>query len=291
MKTELTAEHQELIVQFQNNEITEYHIYSRLANREKGKNAKILQKIANDEKRHAEQWQNYSGIAPTPNRFLIFFYLLMARIFGLTFSVKMLERGEESAERNYSKIVQVIPEAQAIIDDEIKHEQMLVEMIDEERIGYISSMVLGLNDALVELTGALAGFTLAMQNSKIIGMAGLITGIAASLSMAASEYLSEKSDQGEKDPLRAAVYTGIAYILAVVILVLPFFLFTNYLLALALTLLSAIIIILIFSYFVAVVKDTPFFKFFGEMVLISMGVAAISFGIGWLARMVFKIEV
>ncbi|GAB4335947.1 MAG: VIT1/CCC1 transporter family protein [Calditrichia bacterium] len=291
MKTELSMEHRQLILQFQKNEITEFHIYSRLAKREKGKNAKILQKIANDEKRHAEQWREYSGVAPSPNRLLIFFYLLMARIFGLTFSVKMLERGEESAEKNYSKIVRVIPEAQAIIDDEIKHEQMLVEMIDEERIGYISSMVLGLNDALVELTGALAGFTLAMQNSKIIGMAGLITGIAASLSMAASEYLSEKSDQGEKDPLRAAVYTGIAYILAVVILVLPFFLIGNYFLALALTLFSAILIILVFSYFVAVVKDTSFIKFFREMVLISMSVAAISFGIGWLARMIFKIEV
>ena len=35
-------------------------------------------------------------------------------------------------------------------------------MINDERLQYISSMVLGINDALVELTGAPAGFTFAL---------------------------------------------------------------------------------------------------------------------------------
>ncbi|MFZ0389129.1 MAG: VIT1/CCC1 transporter family protein [Calditrichia bacterium] len=289
-QTALDKQTIELIRTFQKNEISEYHIYSALAKREGGGNGRVLQKIAEDEKKHYEQWSRYSGAAVKPNRWLITFYLLIARIFGITFAIKMMEKGEEKAEQHYKEVISKIPEARSIMQDEMDHEKLLVEMIDEEKIGYISSMVLGLNDALVELTGALAGFTLALQNSRIIGMAGLITGIAATLSMAASEYLSQKSEPDEKDPLRAAFYTGLAYIGAVVLLVIPFFLLQNYYLALALTLFIAVLIILLFSQFVSVVKDIGFAKFFWEMILISFGVAAISFFIGWIARLIFKVE-
>ncbi|MDI6704563.1 MAG: VIT1/CCC1 transporter family protein [bacterium] len=82
-------------------------------------------------------------------------------------------------------------------------------------------MVLGLNDALVELTGALAGFTFALQNTRVVAMAGLITGVAASLSMTTSEYLSTKSEGGAKSPFKASVYTGSAYVLTVMFLIFP----------------------------------------------------------------------
>jgi len=99
-----------------------------------------------------------------------------------------------------------------------------IDMIDEERLRYVGSMVLGLNDALVELTGALAGLTLALQNTRLVAMTGLITGVAGSLSMAASEYLSTKSEGGVKEPFRASVYTGFAYVLTVIFLILPYLL-------------------------------------------------------------------
>lgn len=88
-------------------------------------------------------------------------------------------------------------------------------------------MVLGLNDALVELTGVLAGLTLALQNTRLVAMTGFITGIAASLSMSASEYLSAKSEEGPQDPLKASIYTGSAYVLTVLFLIFPYLLFTN----------------------------------------------------------------
>jgi len=291
MKTlELDAKTIDILKIFQKNEISEYHVYSSLARRMKDKNGEVLKKIAEDEHRHYHEWKNYTGKEIKPNRFLIFSYLFIARIFGLTFAVKMMEKGEEKAERNYAKIVKIIPDALKILKEEKGHEKMLVEMIDEEKIGYIGSMVLGLNDALVELTGALAGFTLALQNTRLIGLAGLITGIAASLSMSASEYLSQKSEPDVKDPIKASFYTGIAYIAAVILLVLPYFLITNYYLALLITLLIAIIIILVFAQFVSVVKDMSFKKFFWEMVFISLGVAAISFVIGWAARALLNIK-
>jgi VIT1/CCC1 family predicted Fe2+/Mn2+ transporter len=274
---------------FQRNEITEYQVYQAMARRVGGKNGDILQKIAEDELRHFKGWKAYTNEEIKPNRFLIFLYLLMARILGLTFAIKLMERGEEQAEQSYALIETVIPEASQIIKEEKEHENLLVEMIDEERIKYIGSMVLGLNDALVELTGALAGFTLALQNTRLIGLAGLITGIAASLSMAASEYLSQKSEKESKDPLQASFYTGIAYVMAVILLVMPYFLLTNYYLALGLTLIMAILIILIFAQFVSVVKGISFKKFFREMVLISLGVATISFLVGWTARRILNV--
>ena len=85
-------------------------------------------------------------------------------------------------------------------------------MLDEERLQYVGSVVLGMNDALVELTGSLAGFTFAMQNTRLIALAGLIIGISATFSMASSEFLSVKSE-GRTDALKSCLYTGIAYLL------------------------------------------------------------------------------
>jgi VIT1/CCC1 family predicted Fe2+/Mn2+ transporter len=279
-----------ILATFQKNEITEYHIYSKLAKRIPGKNGEVLQRIADDEYRHHKEWEKISGRNARPNRLVVFFYLLTAKVLGITFAVKMMERNEEKAEKSYSYIESRFPEASEIIKEEHEHEILLVNMIDEEKIGYIGSIVLGLNDALVELTGALAGLTLALQNTKVIGLAGLITGIAASFSMAASEYLSQKSESHSKDPLKASVYTGFAYIMTVILLVLPYFVLGNYYIALAFTLSIAVCIILVFAQFVSVVKEIQFKKFFFEMILLSFGVAAISFFIGWLARAIFNIE-
>jgi len=279
-----------MIIRFQKIEITEYYVYKALAKRASGKNRDVLNKIAEDELRHSEFWSKYSGQKIKPNRFTIWRYLIIAKIFGLTFTIKMMEKGEEEAERNYASVLNEIPEAETIMNEEYEHEKMLVEMIDERKIEYIGSMVLGLNDALVELTGALAGLSLALQSTRLIGLAGLITGIAASLSMASSEYLSKKSE-GEQSPLVASFYTGIAYIFTVLLLVGPFFFFTHYLVALGNTLIFGILVIWFFSFFVSVVKEFDFKRTFFEMTTISLGVATISFLIGLLARHFLGVDV
>lgn len=152
-------------------------------------------------------------------------------------------------------------------------------------------VVLGLNDALVELTGALAGFTLALQNARQIAAIGLITGIAASLSMAASEYISTKTEAGKKNPLKASVYTGIAYTCTVFLLILPYLLFSNYYFSLAVTLFNAVLVIAIFTFYVSVAQDIPFRARFAEMAVVSLGVALLSFGIGFLVRLFLHVDV
>jgi VIT1/CCC1 family predicted Fe2+/Mn2+ transporter len=202
-----------------------------------------------------------------------------------------MERGEEGAQELYQEATQYIPEAESIVEDEDKHEHKLIAMLKEKKLDYVGSIVLGLNDALVELTGALAGFTLALQNTRLIAIAGLITGIAASFSMGASEYLSKRSGEDPSNATTSALYTGFAYLITVFILIMPFLLLDNYFIALGFTLVFAILIILGFNYYVAVAKDLNFKKRFAEMAILSLGVAAFTFGISYFVRMFFGVEV
>ena len=126
--------------------------------------------------------------------------------------------------------------------------------------------------------------------SVILPLAGLITGIAASFSMAASEYLSKKQES-DSNALKASFYTGTAYIGTVLFLVFPYLILSNYLWSLSWTLANAAIIIFIFTYFNSVTKDLKFKKLFWEMIAISFGVAVFSFGVGLILRMWFGIEV
>ena len=282
------------IAAYQRNEITEHAIYSRLARtlgRKDPKNARVLERIAADELRHSRIWKKYTQVEVRPSRLKIFAYYWVARIFGLTFGIKLMERGEQQAGAEYGRVKKRVPEAAQIEEEEDSHEAALLAMIEEERLEYVGSIVLGLNDALVELTGALAGLSFALQRTRLIALTGLITGIAASFSMAASEYLSKKSEEGSRSPVKSAVYTGIAYVVTVFLLILPFLLLSDYRLSLAWTLANAVLIILLFNYYVAVAKDLPFRTRFWEMVIVSLGVAAVTFGIGVLIRLWLGIEV
>lgn len=280
------------ILRFQLNEITEYHIYSYLARFVRSAdNRAVLQRIADDERRHHDEWMVHTETAVLPNRLKITWFSLLGRILGVTFALKLMEQGEEDAQANYAELVEAVPEAEAILQDEDSHEAALLDMLDEERLRYTGSIVLGLNDALVELTGALAGLTLALQDTKLIAMTASITGIAASMSMAASEYLSTRSEETSKAPGKAAVYTGIAYVFTVSVLVLPYLLFRDYYLCLGISLTVAVLIIAGFNYYVAVAKGEPFRRRFAEMAGLSLSIAALSFGVGYLLRVLFDIEV
>jgi len=292
MNRNLNDEQIDQIKQFQRNEITEYYIYTRLARRIKNeKNSKLLESIGNDEMRHYIFWKEISNANVKPNWLKVFKFYWIARIFGITFGIKLMERGEEGAHESYMNAASFVPEARQIALEEDGHEKELIGMIEEKKLEYVGSIVLGLNDALVELTGTLAGLTFALQNTRLIAIAGLITGIAASFSMAASQYLSTKADNDGSNAITSSFYTGFAYVFTVVILILPYFLFTNYFVCLGLTLTFVVLIILFFNYYISVAKDLNFSKRFWEMFTISMGVAAFTFGIGYLVRIFLGVDI
>ncbi len=291
-RADLPPEVMRLLLDYQRNEITEYHIYRNIAAQVKDEaNRRVLERIANEEMGHYRTWRSYTGQEVEPDRRRIFKYTTLSRLFGFTFAVKLMEQGESAAQANYKALIPYIPAAKQVMDDEDAHEQQILALLDEEHLRYTGSMVLGLNDALVELTGALAGFTLALQDTHLIALTGSITGIAAALSMAASEYLSTKAEGTAKDPLKASLYTGIAYILTVLLLIAPYLLLANYYLCLVAALMVAVVIIAIFNYYIAVAKDEPFRARFLEMTGLSFGVSLFSFFVGYLLRTVFHIEV
>lgn len=279
------------ILKQQKNEITEYKIYKSLSESTKDKkNKKILSEIAKDELDHYNFWKSITKKDVKENKLKVFYYTKISKFLGLSFGLKLLEKGEENAQEFYKEIAKDFPKATKIQEDEHRHEKELIEILNDQKLNYASAIVLGLNDALVELTGSLAGLTLALQNSKIIATSGLIIGLAASLSMAASGYLSSREENNkEKNPITSALYTGFAYIITVLFLVSPYFIFNNIYLSLGFMLIIALSIIFLYTYYMSVAKEVSLKKRFLEMATISMGVAIISFLFGLLIKKLFGI--
>lgn len=288
----LTSKDLEKFIRFQRNEYTESIVYDRLASIEKNtSNSKVLRLISAEEKAHYYTLKKYTNTEVKPNRWRIAKYYWLARILGITFAIKLMESSENSAHQDYARYTEC-EDLQRLSREEEIHEEKLIGLINEERLEYMGSVVLGLNDALVEFTGALAGFTLALSDHKLIALTGSITGIAAALSMASSEYLSTKSEGDKsKHPAKAAIYTGIAYIITVVALVAPFILISNVLIALGVMLAMALIIIALFNYYYSVARGESFRKRFMEMAVLSFSVAEISFLIGYALKTFTGIDV
>lgn len=293
MKKAISPAAYSIIKKMQQNEMTESVIYKKIAKFAKGEeNKKTLTRLANEEHAHYEIWKSYTGIEMKPERLKVLKYTFIARVFGFTFAVKLMERGEEVAQEQYALLADEIPESIHIREQEDEHEASLLEMLDEERLQYVGSMVLGLNDALVELAGSLAGFTFALQNTRLVALSGLIVGISATFSMASSEFLSAKSE-GRSDALKSCAYTGIAYLVTVILLILPYLLFdvTQSIPALICMLLIIVAIIAGFTYYTSVAKDQPFVSRFLEMSLISISVAVLSFVVGIVAKQFLGVDI
>ncbi len=275
-----------IIKKMQQSELTESIIYAEIAKFAKGnENKETLLRLADEERAHYEIWKNYTGIEMKPEKLKVFKYKMIARVLGFVFAVKLMENGEERSQAEYEYLSNEVEESTAIKAQEEEHEAALLEMLDEERLQYVGSMVLGMNDALVELTGSLAGFTFAMQNTRLIALSGLIMGISATFSMASSEFLAARSE-GRTDAFKSCCYTGVAYLITVALLILPYLLLDNsqYLIALLTMIAIVILIIAGFTYYISVVKSERFKPKFLEMSIISVSVAVVSFVVGILAK-------
>lgn len=292
MTEQLSVQVLEIIRKMQQNELTESVIYEKIAAFAKGEeNRQTLLRLSREERAHYDIWKKYTGIEMKPQTGKVLKFTMLARVLGFTFAVKLMEKGEENAQEEYALLAEAVPESIQIRTQEEEHEQSLLGMLDEERLQYVGSMVLGLNDALVELTGSLAGFAFALQNNRLIALSGLIVGISATFSMASSEFLAARSE-GRSDALKSCSYTGIAYLITVVLLIAPYLLFgaAQYIPALICMLVMVVLIIAGFTYYTSVAQDQPFKSRFLEMALISIGVAVVSFVVGILAKKFLGID-
>ena len=293
MNTQLSPRATEIILKMQQNEMTESAIYEKISKFAKGEeNRQTLLRLAREERAHYDIWKKYTGAEMKPEKGKVLKFTMIARILGFTFAVKLMEKGEGNAQEEYALLAGEVAESIHIRQQEEEHEHALLAMLDEERLRYVGSMVLGLNDALVELTGSLAGFTFALQNTRLIALSGLIIGISATFSMASSEFLAARSE-GRSDALKSCTYTGIAYLITVVLLILPYLLLGSgqYIAALVCMLAIVVLIIAGFTFYTSVAQDQPFKSRFLEMALISIGVAVVSFVVGVLAKNLLGVEV
>jgi VIT1/CCC1 family predicted Fe2+/Mn2+ transporter len=286
MEQTLSKEVYRRAVKAQKDEINGYAIYAFMAKRQLKKhpeNAKLLSTMSSDEHKHYEMWAALTKKTFKPH---VFWLKVKTVVMGFTFVLKSMEKGESFGQKEYASLQKEVPQAASMLLDEKRHEGEIEGMLDEERLHYVGAMVLGLNDALVELTGAITGVTFSLQNTKAVALTGIVTGIAATLSMMASDYLSE-SAEGHKDALKSCLYTGAAYLVTVALLVLPYLLFPNemYLYAFIVMIAEVVLEIAFFNFYISVAQEKPFFKHFLLMVSISLGVAAISYGIGLLANL------
>ena len=278
------------LIRLQRMERTEMEVYRRLANREKKEeNKNILQKISVQENNHYNLLKEKTGEDVDYSKFRVYFHVIASIFLGLTFSLKLMEKTEQNAAQEYRDLGY-----DDIAEEEDEHEKELLSLLEEDALNYLSSIILGLSDALVELTGALAGLTFAFQELRVVALAGLVTGISASFSMAASEFLATKEENSSRSPIKAALFTGSAYIITVFLLVIPYLLLTDnseiifglepHIQALIITFIIGLLIIALFNFYVSVAQDKSFNRRFIEMVIILLIVTMISFLIGLILR-------
>lgn len=276
-------------------EINDHTIYTYLAHKsEDENNRKIFQKLAAEERNHYDFCQMLTGETRRPNRLIIAFIKLMVGLLGVLFTLKFMESRELNGKSFYLSLFDAYPQAKIIYQQEVHHEIALIDMLHDKKITYAGAIVLGMNDALVELTGTLTGIALAFEQAKMVGITGFIMGVAASLSMAGSAYLESNENKNELNgvkPLVYSLYTGIAYIITTLMLILPFFLFQSIPYALIVMFIFALLAILGYNFYISVAKGSGFIKRVSQMLIITFGVALISFLLGYGVKYFFGIDI
>ena len=260
-------------------EYTDYAVYKKLSDLKFNKSrgfSRTLLRLASVEYRHYLFWRKYCpGRKATVSWVKVYLIVLIRFILGVTFAVRYLERNESETIRRYKEVAPLIPsrdkkQFREMIADEEEHEQKFSEEFKEPHIKYISFIVLGLADALVEIAGIHAGSLGIYNSTELAGLAGVVAGAAASIAMASAAYAQAKTGF-EGSATLSAIYTGVSYFVTAVILATPYFLTKVMVNALATSLLFAVVLIAFISFYGAVISGAVFRKDFIEITGIMLG--------------------
>jgi VIT1/CCC1 family predicted Fe2+/Mn2+ transporter len=245
----------------------------------------VLKELSATERKHYEFWKRYvPDEKPRLAKLKLYWILFLRRFFGLTFATRYLDRHEANVVKEYHGLAQLIPDDDRhaydeMVEDEIEHEKAFAKKVESSAVRYISFVVLGLADALVEISGIHAGWLGLFQKTEIAGLAGVIAGGAASLAMASAAFAQAK--QGFTGSARlSAIYTGISYFVTAIILATPYFLTPNMILALGTSLTLAVTILAITTWYSIVIQQKPFMKDFVEILTILFATTIVVFVLG-----------
>ncbi len=278
-------------------EYTDYKVYLALTKYEKNqKFREALTGLGETERGHYEFWKKYAPDAHVSAiRLRVYFVQMLRVLLGLTFTLKFLERHENAVVRRYKQVQHLVPmEDRARFDqmlaDEEHHENYLMEGIGEDRVKYMSFIVLGLADAVVEVAAIHAGSLGIYNRTEIAGLAGVVAGMAASIAMASAAYA--QAQQGFAGSARkSAIYTGVSYLVTAVLLALPYFLTGFQLTALVSSLIVGMILVAFITYYDTVISGRVFKRQFMELAGIILAATAALYVVGLVIRNVLGITI
>lgn len=281
-------------------EYTDYLVYKRLAESPRTKDPKmkqILNTLSETELRHYEFWKKF--LPPeskiTPSSLSIYLTLFLRFLFGNAFAIKYLEKHENTVIKRYKSVKNSIPEADQhqfdeMVRDEEEHENTWMDQMQGRYLRYISFVILGLADAIVEISGIHAGSLGLYHSTEITGLAGIVAGASASIAMASAAYAQAKQGfQGRAGV--AAFATGISYFINALVLAAPYFLTHSQTLAISMSIVFAILIIAFVSYYNSIISQAHFLRDFAELAAIMLGATAALYVFGLLIKSVFGITI
>ena len=126
----MTKKQLKALIKFQKSEMDAVFMYKKLAELAKTEERKeLLLKAAADEGKHAGILHGYTEtvikkVPKTMQRAVLFSY----KVFGKKITFKFLSIGENASVKPYSKYVQDFPKIQEIMDDEIHHGKVMLEL-------------------------------------------------------------------------------------------------------------------------------------------------------------------
>ncbi|MDA4114395.1 MAG: VIT1/CCC1 family protein [Thaumarchaeota archaeon] len=290
---------QQVALESSQDEINDYEVYRKLSRLRIEKNQEfrgVLQSLSEMEHRHYEFWKRYVPDAKVDASALrVYLSIIMRVLFGTTFASKFLERNEGSVIKRYRDVAHLIPEADRaefdrMLQDEVAHEKEFEQKTEGGAVKYISFVVLGLADAVVEIAGIHAGSLGIYDSTRLAGLAGIVAGAAASIAMASAAYAQAK--QGfEGSASLSAAYTGVSYFATALILASPYFITEQMVWALGTSLIFAISLIAFISFYSSVISDKPFTRDFLEMTGIMLGATAALYVLGTVIHILFHITI
>jgi VIT1/CCC1 family predicted Fe2+/Mn2+ transporter len=280
-------------------EMTDYTTYKRLASSEKTQtNREMFEKLSAMEHNHYELWKRYCPPGTKeigPKRGTVSLVLFLRRLFGASFAIKFLERREKSTVAKYEALKPSVPAEdqpafQSMIEDEKGHETAFADVVAGSYVKYISFIVLGLADALVEIAGIHAGSLGIYNSTELTGLAGIVAGAAASLAMASAAFAQAK--QGfQGSPVLAAGYTGGSYFVAAVALALPYFLTKTMLVAITSSVVVGLGIIAFVTWYNSIIVGSRFVREFSELAGVMLGATLALYVFGSVIRAAFGITI
>ncbi len=272
-------------------------VYKALSRRERNPEfKKALENIASGEQSHYEFWKTYAPDAKVSAKRLRLYVILLLRFtLGLTFTLKFMERHEGKLHERYRRIAESIPSEDKarfteMMESEEGQEDLLIGKIHEDRVKYMSFIVLGLADAVVEISGIHAGSLGIYGQTELAGLAGIIAGMAASIAMGTAAYAQAK--QGFQGSAKwSAIYTGVSYMITAILLAMPYFLTRIMAVALGISLVVGVVLVATMTFYDSVISLRSFKRQFGEISGIILAASLALFIIGAVVGQYLRIQI